>query len=266
MKSIQERSDIFKKQMKESDVFDIDLWWDPYFEDGFVTYKDWDKQMADCKARGINGGIITCRDAAFIDYKTGNDLLADLLAKEADKNFYGCMVLVPEVGYADDKGEAYVRDLMAKGFVAARLFPKTYIHSMQEYAIGPILDTLEKLGVPLMLWHTEASWDDMDRICDNHPNLNVIVEGHDRKLLYHARDYVGLMRKHKNFFVENHNLVLFDEYNTLKKMCGVDQLLYGSYFPYNEPNFALYPVAESDLTDEEKANILAGTARKIFPL
>ena len=262
--TVQERSEGYQKWIAESDIFDIDIWWDPTFDQGFVTYQDFEKQMAEYKAFGITGGIITAKASATHDGYVGNAELAELL--KGHEGFYGAMVVMPEMGYTEDKGEAYVRGLMEQGFVAARMFPKTYIHSMQEYAVGPILDTLEKLGVPLMLWHTEATWDDMDRICTNHPNLNVIVEGHDRKLLYHARDYVGLMRKHKNFFVETHNLVLFNEFETLYKYCGCDQLLYGSYFPYMTPHFSLYTIMEAVIPEEDRQKIISGNAKRIFKL
>lgn len=260
----QERSDGFKKWIADSDIFDIDLWWAPTFRQGFVIYDDFEKQMADYKAFGITGGIVTAHAAAFHDGHKGNEELAQLL--QGHEGFYGCMVLLPEMGFTPDKGEAYVRGLMDRGFVAARLFPKTYVHSMEEYTVGPILDTLEKLGIPLMLWHTEATWNDMDRICALHPGLKVIVEGHDRKLLYHARDYVGLMRKHSNFYVETHNLVLFNEIETISKYCGCDQLLYGSYFPYMTPHFSLYTIKEAVIAEEDRQKIISGNARRIFPL
>jgi len=262
--SVQKRSDEFKNWIAQSEIFDVDIWWDPTFEDGFVLYSDFDKQMQDYASFGLKKGIVTSRDAAFRDAYEGNAELAEML-KDRD-GLYGAMVVLPEMGYTEDKGESYVKGMMEQGFVVARMFPKTYLHSMQEYAIGPILDTLEKLGMPLMLWHTEATWDDMDRICTNHPALNVIVESHTRKLLYHGRDYVGLMRKHRNFFVETHNLVLFNEYETLHKYCGCDQLLYGSYYPYMTPHFSLYPVMQAVIPDEDKEKILAGNAKRIFAL
>lgn len=260
--SVQKRSDDFKKWIAESDIFDADIWWDPTFENGFITYDDFDKQMADYAAFGIKGGLVTARASQTYDAYVGNAELAKLL--KGRDGFYGCMVVLPEMGYVEDKGEAYVKSMMEQGFVAARLFPKTYIHSMQEYCIGPILDTLEKLGVPLLLWHTEATWDDMDRICTNHPNLNVVVESHERKLLYHARDYVGLMRKHKNFYVETHNLVLFNEFETIHKYCGCDQLLYGSDFPIMTPYFSLYPVMQAVIPEEDRQKIMSVNAKRIF--
>ena len=36
--SIQKRSDEFKNWIAQSDIFDIDIWWDPMFEEGFILY------------------------------------------------------------------------------------------------------------------------------------------------------------------------------------------------------------------------------------
>lgn len=262
--TIEQRSREFKQWIAETDIFDVDIWWDPTFEEGFVCYDDFDRQMKDYRELGIAGGIVTHKAAATMDPFIGNEELAQLL--RGRDGWYGCMVVTPEMGYTADQGERYLRSLMEQRFVAARMFPKTYIHSMEEYAVGPVLNTLEMLGIPLMLWHTEATWNDMDRICSNHPGLRVIVEGHDRKLLYHARDYVGLMRKHRNFFVETHNLVLFNEFETLYQYCGCDQLLYGSYFPYMTPHFSLYPVMQAVIPEEMRRKILSGNAKRIFHL
>ncbi len=262
--TVQERSDSFKNWIQESDIFDTTIWWDPNYVDGFVQYTDWDKQMEDYKALGITGGIVTASESAFFDAYNGNELLADLLQRQ--EGFYGCMVVVPEMAYNEDKGEAYLRDMMEKGFVAARMFPKTYIHSMENYVIGPILDTMEKLGLPLILWHTEADWDIMARICEEHPGLSVIADCHDRKFLYHARDYVGLMRKYKNFYMTTHNLVLFDEFETIDKFCGSDHLLYGSDFPYKTPHFSLYSIQDAQIANEDRQKIISGNAKRIFKL
>lgn len=262
--SVEKRSADFKNWIAEADVFDIDIWWAPTFDQGFVCYDNWETQLRDYGALGLRRGIVTTYTSAFFDPYIGNEEVVELI--KGRNGLYGCMVAVPEMGYTEDQGEAYVRSLMVQGVVAARLFPKTYIHSMEEYAVGPILRTLERLGLPVMLWHTEASWDVMDRICTNYPNLNVIVESHERKLLYHARDYVGLMRKHKNFFVETHNLVLFNEFETIYQYCGCDQLLYGSYFPYTTPHFSLYPVMQAVIPDKERRNIISGNAERIFHL
>ena len=44
--TVQERSEGYQKWIAGSDVFDIDIWWDPTFDQGFVTYQDFEKQMA----------------------------------------------------------------------------------------------------------------------------------------------------------------------------------------------------------------------------
>lgn len=262
--TVQERSDEFKTWVAETDIFDTDIWWAPNFDQGFICFSDWDKQVEDYNRLGLKRGIVTNQKSMLYDPWIGNRETAELI--RGREGLYGGMVVVPEMGYCADKGEGYVRGMMEQGMVAARLFPKTYIHSMEEYAVGPILDTLEKLGMPLMLWHTEATWDDMDRICGNHPGLNVIVEGHDRKLLYHGRDYVGLMRKHRNFFVETHNLILFNDFENLRELCGCDQLLYGSYYPFMTPYFSLYPVMQAVIPEEDRQKILSGNAKRIFKL
>ena len=85
--TVQERSEGYQKWIAESDIFDIDIWWDPTFDQGFVTYKDFEKQMADYKAFGITGGIITAKASATHDGYVGNAELAELL--KAVDTLYG---------------------------------------------------------------------------------------------------------------------------------------------------------------------------------
>ena len=80
--TVQERSEGYQKWIADSDIFDIDIWWDPTFDQGFVTYQDFEKQMADYKAFGITGGIITAKASATHDGYVGNAELAELLNLE----------------------------------------------------------------------------------------------------------------------------------------------------------------------------------------
>lgn len=264
MGSIQLRTEMYKKYIAGTDIFDVALWWAPQNQDAFVIYQDFEIQIQDWYAAGIKGGIVTHQSAKENDPFIGNEEIIELVRNK--ENIYACIVLVPEMFFDEGKGGRYLARMKAEGAVAARIFPGNYMHSTREYVLGPMLRVLEKASMPLIVWHIDTGWDAIDRICTDHPKLNVIVESMDRKLLYHARDYMSLMRSHDNFYLETHNLVLFREYENLCKYVGSKHLLYGSYFPYANIDFSLYPIYDSEIDDSDRKAIYSENARRIFTL
>ena len=260
MEEIAQMIATYRETSQHLEVFDFNLWWDPIFRDGFRIYTDWDKQWEDYNQFGLKNGLITSAKAARYDGLEGN---AELSALIDGTPLLGCMVLTPELFYSQG-GDEYVDTLVSQGFVAARLFPATYMHSMKPADIGSLLEVLETRGVPLLLWHTQVSFDEMDCLCRAYPGLNIVVEGHDRKLLYHARQYMPLLMRHKNFFLETHNIVLYREFENIDSLAGSSNLLYGSYFPYLTPHFSLYPVITAEIGEAQRSGILCGNARRIL--
>ncbi|MEA4899730.1 MAG: amidohydrolase family protein [Christensenellaceae bacterium] len=264
MSMIGQRAAEYRRGLSEFDIFDIAMWWAPARVDGFVRFERWEEQVEACTRYGIGGGLVTAQTAMDVDPYIGNAELPPLL--KGHDSFYGCAVVTPDMFFDRDKGRQYLRDLRDQRVVAARMYPGRYRHSTGEYAIGRMCEVLEELGFPLLIWHIDTDWDAVDRICERHPGLNVVLESMDRKLLYHARDYMSLLAKHKNFYIETHNLVLFNEYEVLDAAVGSSNLLYGSYTPYMTPDFSLYPVYAADLPRERKRRIFAGNAKDLLKL
>lgn len=262
MSSVESKVKEYKQAISEFEVFDTALWWAPDYVETFKVYKKADELFDDHAGYGINGGLITARYAAFNDHIVGTQDAINLISNR--KNYYACAVLTPESFWDETKGVEYLKSLKEKGVIASRIYPGKFNFSTKEYAIGNMCRALEMMDMPLIVWHIDTGWDAMDEICSNHPNLKVICESMDRKLLYHQRDYISLMKKHENFYLETHNLVLFNEYDVIDKYCGSHHLLYGSYFSYMDPDFSLYPVFSSGLSDEKKQLIYSGNAKRVF--
>lgn len=261
MYKIEQMRQQYKVNLQAIDVFDINAWWDPYKTDCFIPVKDFEQWNKNVESFGINSAVVTHIDSVRYSAAYGNEKLAGLLEKR--ENLYGCMVLVPEMCF-DGNPETYVDELLKNQFVAARMFPKSYFHSMNDYAVGRLLSILEERHVPLMLWHSEVSWEAIDRICKQYPKLPVIVEGHNVKVLYHVRNYTSLLQEHENFYMETHNLVLFDEIKKLVDHYGASKLLYGSYYPYNIPNHSLFNVMNARIDKEDIAAIMGMNAKTLI--
>ena len=258
-----EKSRAYSEAVQKYEIFDAAMWWDPWCRTVLRPMTDWDAQLRHMEERGINGALVTVADARTSDARTANEGLADLLKGHA--NLRGCMVATPEMFMTPDRGSGYLRHMRDIGVAAARIFPGEKYHSVKEYALGRMCEALEKEGMPLIVWHIDTPFDAIDRICADHPGLNVMLDSLDRKLLYHARDYMSLLLAHRNFYLETHNLVLFNEYDVLDEVCGAsDRLVYGSWAPYAEENFSIYPIYASGLSEEKKQAIFAGNAKRLF--
>lgn len=263
MNAIEKRSLDYKLAKKRYDIFDASVYWDPMLKDAFVCYSEWAQQKAALTEAGIKGGVVTSAFAMKVDQYQGNEELAKTI--KDDDAFWPCMVATPDMFLDELEGEVYLKKMVeANKVVAAKMIPSYYHHSVEEYCIGNMLDALSRHNIPLFVWHIDTGFDGIDRICQAHPALNVVLDSMDRKLLYHARDYYFLLKNHNNFYIETHNLVLFNEIEEIYRMFGGEHLLYGSYSPYACPDFSIYPIIEADLPESIKQKILAGNARRIF--
>ena len=259
---VQQKSDAFKKAKEQYKIFDASMWWAPRNKTIFRDVTDWEAQVRHMEERGIDAALVTPEFSRRYDSYIANEEVLPLL--KGHDNIYGAIVVTPDMFMVPGKGEEYLKRMKDNRVIAAKMFPAAKYHSTKEYCIGRMCDALEKAGMPLIVWHIDTGFDAIDEICTNHPGLNVMLDSLDRKLLYHSRDYMSLLLKHKNFYLETHNLVLFDEYDVIDEVCGSGQLVYGSYSPYAEENFSIYPIYESQLTEEKKQGILAGNAEKLF--
>jgi len=173
-------------------------------------------------------------------------------------------VLVPDIALARGSPEAYIDAKIDERFVIARMFPKTLKHSMKPWQVGDMLTHLEARRLPLMLWHNEVSWDLVEGLCQGYPELPIIVEGNDVKLLYHNRNYLALLKHCPNLYLETHNLVLYAEIDHLAGQIAPDRLLFGTYFPYNTPHPALFSILRARVPEAVKDQLAAGNLERLL--
>ena len=156
-------------------------------------------------------------------------------------------------------------DLLIRSNAAfMRLFPKKLNYSLAGAETVPLLYLLEERRLPLMVWHTETSWAEIDKICGRHPDLPVIIDGNDKKLLYHNRAYIPLLLKHQNLYIETFNLIQYLFYETLADKYKTDRFVFGTNYPANSPLAPLYMLLNADIPEETKEKILNGNIKKLI--
>lgn len=210
---------------------------------------------------GIRRAVVAHTLARDCDPATGNRLLLDAIADQ--ESLWGAAVLTP-----DDADEVSLRKrlkLLIVGKVRlVRIFPRSHNWSLSEWGFGPWLDALEDLQLPLAVWHTETTWDEVAAVCQSHPLLPVIVEGPNRKLLYHNRTYYRLFERFPNLHLEIHNLVGYQGLDDMVRRFGSDRLIFGTYFPHQDPNVPMMLVTHGELSEADQANIAGGNMMRLM--
>jgi len=248
-----------KQQLR---FFDLNYWWDPTHYKTFHPIQSFEQQRQEMRPTGIARAVVTSSECIKSDPLTGNEITARLIA--GDDSLYGCMLLIPEMASNCRELQEYIDRKIEQKFVAARMFPKKMNHSMKKWLVGDILEYLEFRKIPLILWHNEVNWDLVNELCSQYADLPLIVEGNDVKLLYHNRNYLALLKRYANFYLETHNVVLFSEIDTMVREIGDENLLFGTYFPYNTPDVAMMPITAGNMTETSKHNIACGNLKRLI--
>lgn len=251
----------FYQAKSELDFFDLNLWWDPVHNQGFKKFADFGDLYDSLTQYPIRKAVLTHAECNKYDPKTGNAALARLIAGR--DNLYGAMVLTADHLISGEDVKKYIDSLVDARLVIARLFPKLHNHPMKKNALGDVFQHLNDRRIPLVLWHAQTTWDTIESLCTDYPDLPVIVEGNDVKLLYHNRFYVPLFKKLSNFYLETHNVILFKELDVL---AGIhpDKLIFGSYYQYNNPDTAMASIVFGNMDKPVKQLIAHGNLDRLI--
>jgi predicted TIM-barrel fold metal-dependent hydrolase len=256
MKKIAELVQDMGKGKKNYDFFDINCWIPYNKNDSFSKFDNMEEYLSALYSFGVKCAVISNERGFSCNPFIGNEeILA--LANEY-KNIYVGAVLAPEIGFVQKNMRGYIDKLVEQKVVLVRMFPKKLNYSLKKWQVGDILEYLEYKRFPLMIWHTETDWDTINEVCAEYPELPVIIEGNDKKLIYYNRAYIALMTKHKNLYIETHNFVQYLGYEYVVGELGINRLIYGSYFPYNSPNSSMLPIMTANINHSEKCNISGG--------
>jgi len=223
-----------------------------------ITTVDALSKLMEC--HGIRKAIVAHALARDYDPELGNRLLIEAIA---DRDaFWGAAVLTPDdAGPADFRHR--LRGLIAQKIRLVRIFPKSHGWAFSEWCAGRWLRVLEEMRVPLAVWHTETSWDEIAAVCRAYPQLPVIVEGPNRKLLYHNRIYCRLLEQLPNFHLEIHNLVGYLGLDDVVRRFGSRQLVFGTYLPHQNPNVPMMLVTDGQFSREDRRNIACGNIERL---
>jgi len=197
----------------------------------------------------IYGGLVSHFGALAYGAGWANE---ELLKAIEGTGLWACITLLPEMFWHEAAGESYLAEMIKRGTRAARVFPATHNFSLRAWCSGALLEALAAHCIPLVLWHTETSWEEIRSLCQAYPQLPIIVEGTPRKILYYSRFYYPLLEQCSNLYLELHNLVAYLGIEDLVSRFGAQRLVFGSFMPVCDPNATLMQVTHARISQEDK--------------
>ncbi|HBP37557.1 MAG TPA: hypothetical protein DD640_02230 [Clostridiales bacterium] len=245
--------DSFRRQLAAYHFFDVNLWMpDPSLQ-SFFDGSSLKSVLAKAGSYQIGRAIVATARGYRQSPVAANQELTEAIADLPEA--YGAAMLAPDASYEPGGFAAYLERLIARKVVLVRMFPRKLNFALTDWCLGDQLAVLEQRRFPLMIWHTETDFDTLARLCERHPDLPVILEGNDKKLLYHNRSYVPLLKNYQNLYLETHNFIQYLGYEFFDQQQLGERLIFGTYLPANDPGAAVAPILAADIPESLKRRI-----------
>jgi len=258
---IEERIAEYQKERDALGFLDLNMWIGKPLEAHFVSDYPIGELKKHIQRYEIKGGIVSHFSCIEYDSAWGNEQLWQAIA---GSGLFGAVVLTPEMFYDPIKGREILKNSIAKGARLARVFPKHENFEFRPWCIKHLLDNLLEFHLPLMIWQTETTWNDIDEVCCAYPDLTVIIEGNPQKILYHNRRFYPLLENHENVKLEMHNVIGYLGVEDLVKHFGAERLMFGSNLPLWDPNCTMMSVTHARVSEEEKHLMAHGNLEKLI--
>jgi predicted TIM-barrel fold metal-dependent hydrolase len=261
MADIGQLADEYRRQRDSLALFDVNCWMGkpltPTFTnvDGVTTLKTMLARY------GVRRAVLSHTMSVHYDAEAGNRALLDAIRH--DDAQVGAATLVPEMSRSG-MWPSVLKRLIADGIRLARLFPRSHNFLLDDDYLGGMLGTLQDLRLPVVLWHTEAAWQEIAEVCSRYRDLSLIVEGTGRKLFYDNRVYYPMLERFPNLYLETHNLTNYLGLDDPVRCFGSQRFLFGSFFPHEDPNSAAMLLTHGDFTAADRENIAHRNLEKLI--
>ena len=198
--------------------------------------------------------------AQYADARLGNTLLAEETG--GSERFSPQWAVLPALWDVLPAPAEWLAEMKKNGVKTARLFPKQYGHSLRRYAAGPLLDALAECRVPEFIALDQLdSWDALYGLCREYPaNRFVMCSPGYRCLRY----LIPILNECDNLYVETSNFLGHGAIGDFCRFQGAGRLLFGSGMPEASLAAAASQLLLSDISEEEKALIGGGNAKRLL--
>lgn len=238
---------------------------------------DVERFIAEMDAEGIDLSVVLALGHDHEEVQASNRLIAGLVEAHPTR-LVGFASVFPTRRGAAEELKALVRDF---GFKGLKLHPPIQHFSIDDPRVSPLMEACASLDIPA-LFHTGGVFGPesvirfgdplhIDELAIRHPNTKmVLAHGHP----FGPDPYIA--GKHPNVYLDT--ALTFAQVSRLIPAVGRemlswmrtdDKVLYGSDANPNRTwrfKYNLDPIRAMDVSDETKAKILGGTAKKLLKL
>lgn len=258
--TIKDMAEDRRQQAKQLNAYDASLWLGR--PRGFPLAREMDLDglrvaMAECY---ISGGLISHWDGHSISAQAGNEAL---LSRESILDIADIGVILTGLPlFTVEGGPLTGHSHLPENVRAVRIFPKTHGFPLTNWMLGSLVPWMMDRYQPMFIWHTELDWNELYYFARRLPQLNIVIESQHRKIIYHMRPLLTLMRDCPNVYLEISNLTgpAFD----LTLQCiGPERLIFGSFLPVNDPLVPLGMILDAKIPDSDRKLVAGDNLRRL---
>lgn len=213
---------------------------------------------------GLNVACVAAMAAIGPDYKAGNDLVLEAVARYPER-FIAYATVNPN--YPEEMRQELDRCFAFDGVRGIKVHPAFHGCPIDHPLLHPAYETAEREGCPVLV-HTWGM-DDMrimDQLAASYPQVAFIM-GHAGGEIRAMERAVTIVNKHDNLVVD---LALSTAYEGnvewLVREMGAKRVLFGSDMPFFDPRPTLGRIALAQIREEEKRDVLGLNMKRLLKL
>ena len=127
-----------------------------------------------------------------------------------------------------------------------------------------LLRQLADAHMPLVVLHTDVSFEQLADLAQTHAALPIILESGPRKILYFIAQVEQIMLRHENIHLSTYNLC---NWMGLERLCNAglgNRLLFGSHGPMFSADAAMGPIVFGQFSWQQKCDLAGNNLRRLL--
>lgn len=259
--SLSEAEARFRDEARSLDMFDASAWLGS--SSAFPLMEEGTPQLVQNVLAGahINGALVSHWMGSQDCSQESNQVL--LREIEGYGNWYATITLNPP--FPQDQGSPGLAEWeWPERAKAVRVFPASFRYALVDWCVGTLCELLIDRHLPLFVFHTETSFQELYSLATRYPQLRIVLESQVRKILYHSRMVLALMKACPSVLLEISNYCALGLIEYTVNALGPGRLVFGTFVPANDPLVPLGLLLQADISQDDKRAIAGGTVRQII--
>jgi hypothetical protein len=179
-------------------------------------------------------------------------VVRDLGEHSHDGRLRACWVALPESCAEVSPPEVFVRDAIANGVGAVRVYPADHGFDLDSPDFAGYAEACAIAGLPLVVDLAETTWSALDTVARDHPGLAVIGCEIGYRVLRRA---AAVLARRPNVYLDLSDLSTHEGLEWLCARFGPERLVFGTGAPRRDAAEAITRLLWSDLDDTAVARI-----------